>query len=102
LEGLRWAAANNGIPLCKEIQKIEEGWEGKAKGLFQVLWERGFIQGTDVNTFWLYTLKGKKDQFGNYDLAYSLPYLMPSCTDSDEEETVLQTMGQSMGVKVAL
>jgi hypothetical protein len=26
----------------REIQKVEEGWEGKPKGLFQVLGERGF------------------------------------------------------------
>jgi hypothetical protein len=86
--------------VCEEIQKIEEGWEGKARGLFQVLWERWFIQGTDVNKFWLYTLKGKKDQFGNYNLEYSFPYLLSSCTDFEEEETILQTMGSSMGVEV--
>ncbi len=65
-----------------------------------MLWERGFIQGTDVNTFWMYTMKGKKDQFGNYDLEYSLPYHMSSCTDFEEEETILQTMGCSMGGEV--
>ncbi len=55
---------------------------------------------TDVNTFQIYTLKGKKDQFENYDLEESLPYLMSSCTDFEEEETILQTMGHSMGVEV--
>jgi hypothetical protein len=48
---LRRVAANNGIQVCEEIEKIEEGWERKAKGLFQVLWERGFIEGPDMNTF---------------------------------------------------
>ena len=32
-----------GIPLDEQIKKIQPGWEGKAKGMLQVLWERGFL-----------------------------------------------------------
>jgi hypothetical protein len=32
-----------GLPLQHEVNKIEEGWVGKPKGLYQVLYERGFI-----------------------------------------------------------
>ena len=31
------------IETTKEIQKVEEGWLGKSKGMLQILWERGFI-----------------------------------------------------------
>ena len=29
----------NSIAITKTAEKIKEGWEGKAKGLLQVLWE---------------------------------------------------------------
>ena len=38
---------NNDIPVKKRIQKVEEGWEGKSKGLQQVLWERGLLDGNN-------------------------------------------------------
>jgi hypothetical protein len=34
MEGLKQVAANFGKLISEEIQKVEEGWEGKAKGLF--------------------------------------------------------------------
>jgi hypothetical protein len=33
------AARNNGIPIEEMTPKIIEEWEGKPKGLLQVLWE---------------------------------------------------------------
>ena len=35
-------AQEHGLPIEEVKSKIVEGWEGKAKGLLQVLWERGF------------------------------------------------------------
>jgi len=61
--------------------KIKEGWQDKAKGLLQVLWERGLIDGANPKK---YTMGGKKDAFGNIDLSTSLPiswdYAMTSFT----------------------
>lgn len=37
-------ARENGIETHKEVDKNLPGWEGKSKGLLQVLWERGSIR----------------------------------------------------------
>jgi hypothetical protein len=36
MEGLKQVAANNGMPVSENIKKVEEGWEGKPTGLFQI------------------------------------------------------------------
>ena len=59
-------AANNRIPVCEDIQKIEEGREGKAKELFQILWERTLIQGMVLNAFRNYTLRGEKTNLAKF------------------------------------
>ncbi len=48
------------LPIEIIEQKNLEGWEGKQKGLHQVLWERGFI---DVNNVGSYTMNRRKDAF---------------------------------------
>ena len=40
---LKKLAENNGILTVFQEQKKEEGWEGKPKGMLQVLWERGWV-----------------------------------------------------------
>jgi hypothetical protein len=47
LVDLQKAATNNGVPTSEVLQKIEEGWEWKPKGLFQVLSKRGFINNNE-------------------------------------------------------
>jgi hypothetical protein len=49
LSDLVVAAKNHGIPIREEVQKIQEGWVGKAKGLIQVAYERGLIDNEDNN-----------------------------------------------------
>jgi hypothetical protein len=41
--------------------KAVEGGQGKAKGLLQVLWERGFINATNIKK---YTMNGRQDAYG--------------------------------------
>ena len=41
-------------------QKFIEGWEGKLKGILQVLWEQGWI---DAHGLQHYTINEKKDSF---------------------------------------
>ena len=52
---------NNSIPITCKVPKIKEGWVGKAKGLLQVLWERGYIETSKLSS---YTLTGRKDELG--------------------------------------
>ena len=33
----------NNIPIEEELDEVLEGWEGKLKGMLQLLWERGFV-----------------------------------------------------------
>ena len=47
LAALQSACERNGIAIQKEKNKVIEGWEGKEKGMLQVLWERGFINTTE-------------------------------------------------------
>ena len=65
--------------------------------MLQILWEWGFI---DSNNVPQYSMQGKKDAFGNVQKETSLKYLLSNCQDFKEEETLLQSMGRSMGVMV--
>ena len=85
------------IPVAETKDKVIKGWEGKPKGMFQILWERGFIDSTKIKN---YTLKGRQDVFGVVNKSYSLEHLMGNCQDFEEEETLLQSMGREMGVMV--
>lgn len=87
------------IPInCKET-KTTEGWEGKSKGLLQVLWERGFIDNTQLSN---YTIDGKKDEFGHVNLETSLRHLMGMCEDFLHEEGMMEYIGSKLGVEVML
>ena len=90
---------NKSIPINREVPRIKEGWVGKAKGLLQVLWERGYI---DTNKLSSYTLTGRKDELGNVDLSLSSRHLMAMCTDFLNEEGMMEHVGAKIGVEVML
>jgi hypothetical protein len=46
ITNIKRLCAHQGIPVEVEGKNIQHGWERSAKGMLQVLWERGFI---DVN-----------------------------------------------------
>ena len=50
-----------GLPITYQENKIIEGWVGKAKGAFQVLYEQGWIDPENISG---YTEKGKMDDMG--------------------------------------
>jgi hypothetical protein len=100
LVDIQRAATNNGIPLEETSQKKIDGWEGKPKGLLQVLWERGWINNDDGRAYNNYTITGKKNEFNLIQPETSLKHLMASCTDFEEEETLLQATASKMGVLV--
>ena len=81
-------APPNGIDLCEIKEVITLGWEGKPKGLLQVLGERELI---DRGMLDKYTLNGRKHPVtGAMDLQYSLQHIMGSSKDFQEEETALR------------
>jgi hypothetical protein len=86
-------AEENGI--CSKVTsaKVVEGWEGKAKGLLQVLWERGFINATNLEN---YTMNGRQDACGILIPDTSLKLLMANCLDFEEEESLLQANRHEM------
>ena len=92
-------ATNNGIDLFERKEQIVPGWEGRPKGLLQVLWERGLIE----ESLEKYTLEGRKDPItGKVDLQLSLRHILANCTDFKDEETALQYLGTQLGVTVQL
>ncbi len=97
---LQELARANSVETHKQVDKILPGWEGKSKGLLQVLWERGLL---DPHLLDKYTLEGKKDPIsGKSDLQYSLRNITAECTDFKNEETALQYLGSQLGVQVLL
>jgi hypothetical protein len=95
---LKDTARRNNIPLVFEMQEILTGWEGQPKGMLQVLWERGFVDGSKSEKY--YTIEGRKDEFGNVDPTTSCKMMMEQQIDFIEEETLLQYHGRQLGVTI--
>jgi len=94
IDNIRKLATSHGVPIVEVHQKIIKGWEGKPKGILQVLWEWGWIDARDLQQD---TINGKKDSFGILQPEMSLTHLMANCRDYEEEELLLQSMGCMMG-----
>ena len=87
LQDLQRIAALHNLPIEREIVKRKEGWLGKPKGMYQVLWERGYI---DPEKGWNdFTVEGRKDCYGNLIAASSLRKMISSLPDFVEEETAV-------------
>ena len=114
LKDLKQLATIHGVSLTHEKVHVNEGWRGKAKGLLQVLWERGWIdpskckehkdrEGHKVINTSYYKLSGRKDpETGQIIESSSLKGLMGNCSDFMTEETHLQFLGSQLGVQVML
>jgi hypothetical protein len=87
---------NKDMPIEEEIKETEKGWEGKPKGMLQVLWERGFIDPAKKKEGDC-AIDGKKDAFGNVIRKTSLKHLMSLLVDFIQEETLLQCHGSCLG-----
>jgi hypothetical protein len=90
-------AQEHGLPIRETTQIVVDGWEGKPKGLLQVLWERGIVDETRLLE---YTINGRQNGYGVVNKTFALKSLMASCLDFEEEETLLQSTGREMGVLV--
>ena len=86
------------IPTTKTVPNVTKtGWHGKPKGVFQILWERGYI---DENQKAKYTMKGPLDAEGNVQKDFSLNHLIRQCSDFVNEPTMLQHIGEKIGLLV--
>jgi hypothetical protein len=93
-------ARHHCIDVFEEKQGVLAGWQGKPKGLLQVLWERGLLLEVSLMK---YTLDGRKDAIsGQTDLQFSLCHLNGECLDFKNEESALQYLGTQLGVQVEL
>ena len=114
LNDLKELATIHGVSLTHVKVYVNEGWFGKAKGLLQVIWERGWIDPSKckeqvdkerikvINTSY-YTLSGRKETAtGQIVESSSLRGLMGDCFDFKTEETALQFVGAQLGVQVML
>ena len=97
IKNLQRLCRNAQINLVETTQKTQLGWEGQPKGMLQILWERGWI---DVRNLASYTVSGKKNELGVLEANTSLKQLLGSCRDFEEEESLLQSQGRSLGVTV--
>jgi hypothetical protein len=99
---LQELARTRGVDVKIIKTREKKGWQGQAKGLLQVLWERGWI---DEGNLERYTVDPATDANGEaIDGAeeWSLRVLMASCLDFAEEMTALQHVGKELGVSVII
>jgi hypothetical protein len=85
LEQLQEMASAQEIPLQKIVPSIDPGWVGKQKGLYQVLWERGWIDTSRLDERAI-TKKDDRalltknlDCNASWNLVLILPMRRPSC-----------------------
>jgi hypothetical protein len=86
------------IPTKYTEREIKEGWEGKAKGMEQILWERGWID--ERKPCKDYIKLGTKYSMGMIQKDTTMLELVANCSDFENEETMLQSKGQEMGMLV--
>ena len=78
LKHLRKIAAKLNIDNTKVItHQVKYGLKNKGKRLIQVLWERGFIGGTELSEYKIRT----KDDDGRIIPKFLLLHIMDNCTD---------------------
>jgi hypothetical protein len=94
-EELQQMCSSNSIEIQVTETVIQPGWNGKAKGLRQILWERGLLD-PELK----YTKQGPTDEDGNVDCSKSLTCLMRACPDFRNEKNALQHLGDQLGVVV--
>jgi hypothetical protein len=93
---LQEMARKRNISTDKDVQSIQQGWEGKQKGLLQVLWERRWIDESKLDEYKII----KKDDEGIVVDDESLEVMLASCLDFADEITELQAKGEEMEVRV--
>ena len=99
LKNLKDAAEGLGIATKKKpAHKVVYGFEGKCKGLLQILWERGYINLAMIERY----RKKTVDEDGNLIPEFSLVHLMENCTDFYNEECQLQFVCRNVGAQAII
>ena len=89
LKKIQEIARNSDVPIEHDKPIIEEGWVGKPKGMMQLLYKRGFLDSTKLDS---YTLNGKKDKYGHTIPNTSLKEMMNSLVDFWKRKPCYSTM----------
>ena len=95
LKEIQDVATQKGIPITSYRKIVTPGWIGQPKGLFQILYERGWINEEHRNE---YSIAGKKhqlDESGEVKPEYRkflLCHLMSACEDFCSEPTAMGQM----------
>ena len=85
------------LPINFSTEIIEEGWLGKLKGSFQILFERGWIDPSKLSK---HTEKGHQDEMGILMEDMSIKVLMEKQQDFMSEVTLLQFHGSALDVTI--
>mgnify|MGYP000515062003 CR=1 FL=1 len=95
-------AKSNKIPHFTLIPKIKRRWLGQAKGLLQINYEPGLVDGVtfkEKELYQHYSIGGKKNIQGKEIPGTNLVELLKSCSDFKNEMTMLQYVGKKCGIK---
>jgi hypothetical protein len=95
LKQLQEKAKALSLPVTYLEDVIREGWVGKPKGALQILYERGWIDPTNIKK---YTEKGSVSKFGILDETTSTTLLLAKQPDFIGELTLLQYYATKLGV----
>ena len=88
---LREKSLTIGLDIKKRVtHRTVPGWEGKGKGLLQILWEQGWVDETMVSQYKLSTKESQE---------YPLTHLMDTCADFENELSQLAFVCHSLGAK---
>ena len=99
MDELRQQARRFDVPLTIEEEVIQPGWVGQNKGLLQVLWERGWIDGRNIRKYKLEASARDKNDDGTIKQEakpYLLRDLMATCADFQEEISAMQYLFEQL------
>jgi hypothetical protein len=97
LQLLQQQCAALDLPIGAQEPVIREGWLNKPKGAFQILFEHGWIDPSNIRQ---YTERGQKDEMGNLDEDTSINLLIQKQPDFMSELTLLQYHGEKLGAHI--
>jgi hypothetical protein len=93
-------ASQFALTLHHEVDDLKEGWVGKPKGMYQILYERGWIDIRLKNN--AYSLDGKAewiDESGtimNQYLPYCMRHILSNCSDFRDEITAMEDLCKNL------
>jgi hypothetical protein len=102
LTELQELAKNNNIETKMVRSREKKDWEGRPKGLLQVLWERGWIDEAQPDKYTIDVATNDDGKVFEGAEDGSLKCLMVSCLNFAKEMTALQHVGNQLGVSVMI